>query len=158
MVTVAKKDGSPQRTIDFHPIKKYCERELHHTSKSFDIVSNIQLKTYKTTLDAYNGYYQVSLDEESIKLTTLKTEFGRYQYLQAPQGHVASGDACTRRYDDIIADIPRKSKIVDDVLCHDQSIHKAFFHVYLSIYSYVLRKIPQLTQASLNLLVLRLTS
>ena len=58
------------------------------------------------------------------------TEFGRYQYLLAPQGHVASGDSYTRRYNDIIADVPRKSRIVDDVLLHDQSINEAFFHVF----------------------------
>ena len=65
-----------------------------------------------------------------IKLTTFITEFGRYQYLRASQGHVASGDAYTRRYNDIIADMPRKSKIVDDVLLHDRSIHEVFFHVF----------------------------
>ena len=45
MITVAKKDSSPSRTIDFQPINKYCEREPHHTQRPFDIVSNIPPKT-----------------------------------------------------------------------------------------------------------------
>ena len=56
------------------PINKYCEREPHHTPRPFDIVNNIPPKTYKTTLDAYNGYHKDPLDEESMKLTTFITE------------------------------------------------------------------------------------
>ena len=134
MVTVSKKDGTPRRTIDFQPINKYCERETHHTPRPFDVVSNIPPKSYKTVLDAYNGYHQVPLDEESSKLTTFITEFGRFQYLRAPQGHLASGDAYTRRYDDIISDVPRKHKIVDDVLLYDKGIEEAFYHVFDYLY------------------------
>ena len=85
-------------------------------------------------LDAYNGYHQVPLDEEGPKLTTFITEFGRFQYLRVPQGHLASGDAYTRRYDDIISDVPRKHKIVDDVLLYDKDIEEAFYHVFDYLY------------------------
>ena len=67
MVTVAKRDGTPRRTIDFQPINKYCQRETHHTPTPFEVVSNIPPRCYKTILDAYNGYHQVQLDEESIQ-------------------------------------------------------------------------------------------
>ena len=95
MVTVPKSDGSPRRTIDFQPINKSCIRETHHTPSPFHAVSNIPSKVYKSVFDAHNGYHQVALDKESIKLTTFITEYGRYQYLSAPQGHIASGDAYT---------------------------------------------------------------
>ena len=39
-----------------------------------------------TKLDANKGYWQIPLDEESIKLTTFNTPFGRYQYLRLPFG------------------------------------------------------------------------
>ena len=87
-------------------------------------------RTYKTVLDAYNGYHQVPLDKESVKLTTFITEFGRYQYLRVPQGHTSSGDAYTRQYDDIIADVPRKHKITDDVLLDDTGIEASFWHAF----------------------------
>ena len=112
MTTVPKKDGSPRRTIDFQPLNKHCQRETHHTPNPYDVVSNIPQKSYKTALDAYSGYHQVPLDDESINLTTFITEYGRYQYLRSPQGHISSGDAYTRRYDDIIADVPRKKKFI----------------------------------------------
>jgi hypothetical protein len=130
MVVVAKDDGSPRRVINFNPINKYCKTETHYTPSPFNVVSNIPLYTYKTVIDAHNGYHQVPLDEDSIQYTTFLTILGRYQYLRTPQGHMSSGDAYTRRYDDIIADVPRKHKIVDDVLLHDFSIKQAFHHTY----------------------------
>ena len=130
MVTVAKKDGSPRRTVDFQPLNKYCQREIHHTPPPIDIVSSIPPQSYKTVLDAFNGYHQVPLSPESISLTTFLTEFGRYQYLRAPQGHISSNDAYTRRYDDVIKDVPRQKKVVDDTLLFDGSIEDAFYHTF----------------------------
>ena len=85
---------------------------------------------YKTVADAKNGYHQVRLDEESSKLTTFLTEFGRYRYLRSPQGLRSSGDAYTRRFDEILVDIPRKHKVVDDCLLYDASIEDSFFHTF----------------------------
>ena len=130
MVVAKRKDGGPRRTIDFQPINKLCARETHHTPSPFEVVSNIPKHSYKTVMDAFNGYHQVELDVESRKLTTFITEYGRYQYLRTPQGHMSSRDAYTRRYDDIISDVPRKHKVVDDVLLHDVSIKDAFYHTY----------------------------
>ena len=130
MVVVPKDDGSPRIVINFNPINKYCKTETHHTPSPFNVVSNIPLHTYKTVIDAHNGYHQVPLDEDSIEYTTFLTPFGRYQFLRTPQGHMSSGDAYTRRYDDIIANVPRKHKIVDDVLLHDFGIGQAFHHTY----------------------------
>ena len=51
-------------------------------------------------------------------------------YLRMPQGYLASGDAYPRRYDEIIKDIPRKVKIVDDTLLYDPSIEESFYHSF----------------------------
>ena len=51
-------------------------------------------------------------------------------YLRMPQGYLASGDAYTRRYDEVIKDVPCKAKIVDDTLLYDSNIEGAFFHTF----------------------------
>ena len=130
MVTVPKKDGKPRRTVDFQPGNKACLRETHHTPPPFDMVSSIPPNSYKTVLDAFNGYHQVMLDEESRRLTTFITEYGRYQYLRTPQGHCSAGDAYTKRYDDIVAGVERQCKCIDDTLLHDADIEQAFFHTF----------------------------
>ena len=93
------------------------------------------VKIFLPEKDAVDGYHSIPLDEESQPLTTFITEWGRFMYLRMPQGYVASGDAYTRRYDEIIKDIPRKIKVVDDILLYDKTIKDAFYHTldYLSL-------------------------
>ena len=130
MVTVKKKDGSPRITVDLQQLNKNCQRETHPNAYPFNLVSSIPLHTYKTVADAYQGYHQVLLDEESSQLTAFITEHGRYRYLRTPQGLCSSGDAYTHRFEEILADVPRKHRLVDDTLLHDFDIETAFYHTF----------------------------
>ena len=94
------------------------------------MVSKVPRHTYKSTADAKAGFHQGELDEESSRVTTFITKWGRYRYLRTPMGHCSSSDAFTRRFDNAISAIPRKMKCVDDVLLYDDSIEAAFWHVY----------------------------
>ena len=60
--------------------------------------------------------------EEYRHLTTFITPWGRYQYRMAPQGSLASGDGYSRRYDEVIADVDRKTKCVDDTAHWDDDL------------------------------------
>ena len=130
MVITTKKDGRPRRTIDYQHLNSQCKRETHHTGSPFQLALQVPANTKKTVLDAVDGYHSILLDEESQPLTTFITEWGRFMYLRMPQGYLASGDAYTRRYDEVIKDIPRKVKIIDDALLYDSSIKEAFYHTF----------------------------
>ena len=130
MVVVSKKSGQPRRTVDYQRLNASCLRETHHTAAPFDMISGVPLHSFKTVADAYWGFHQVELDEESRKLTTFITPWGRFQYRRTPMGHCSASDAYTRRFDDAIQDIPRKYKCVDDTLLHDSSVEEAFWHTY----------------------------
>ena len=72
--------------------------------------------------DAWNGFHSVPLRAEDRNYTTFITPWGRYRYKVAPQGFLASGDAYSRRFDEIIADMERKTKCVDDTLMWDKDL------------------------------------
>ena len=127
IVIVQKHDGTPRRTVDFQRLNAHCLRETHHTPSPFMLACQIPPHQKKTVIDAVDGYHAVRLDEESQLLTTFITEWGRYMYLRMPQGYLASGDAYTRRYDEITKDVKRKVKIVDDTLLYDSTIEEAFW-------------------------------
>ena len=137
MVCVPKKDLSPRRTVNFVPLNQYSSRQTHHTMSPFHQASMVPPNTYKTVLDAWNGYHSCALDEESKHLTTFITPFGRYRYRKLPQGFLAAGDAYTDRYDKIIADVEDKTKIVDDTILWKPSIEESFFQTcrYLTLCS-----------------------
>ena len=130
MVVTPKKDGEPRRTVDLQKVNKATLREVHHTPSPFNLVSTIPSQTKKTVLDAWNGYHSLPLNPEHKDATTFITEWGRYRYCRAPMGLHTSGDAYTRRFDDITSECERKARCVDDSLLYDDTIEAAFWHTF----------------------------
>ena len=130
MVVTAKGDGNPRRVVDYQNLNKQCLRETHHCESPFQLASQVPSHTKKTVLDATDGYHAIKLDEESKKLTTFLNIWGRWQYLSLPQGHSAAQDAYTRRYDEIIKEVPNKVKCIDDTLLYSENTERAFFAVF----------------------------
>ena len=127
MVVVAKRSGQPRRTVDLQALNRHAMRETHHTQSPFHQARAVPPNTYKTVCDAWNGYHSISLDESDRHLTTFITPWGRYHYCVAPQGYIASGDGYTRRFDEIISNIPQKTKCVDDTLLWSNTVEESFF-------------------------------
>ena len=130
MVLARKPNGSPRRTVDLSPLNRHCVREPHHVKPPFQQAKSIPSNTYKTVVDAWNGFHSVPIRKEDRHLTTFITPFGRFRYCTAPQGYLASGDGYTRRYDEIIAGVERKTKAVDDTVLWDQDLETHWQRVY----------------------------
>ena len=130
MVIAAKANGDPRRTVDFQRLNEATHRETHHTPSPFNLVSSIPPDNLKTVLDAWNGYHSLLLDPDSKRFTTFITEFGRYWYNRGPQGFHGTGDAYTRRFDDITKDEERYVRIIDDGLLYDGNLEEAFWHTF----------------------------
>ncbi len=114
---VAKPNGKVRLVTDLRAINKFVERPCHPFPSPRDVIRNIKTDSkYFLKLDALQGYYQLSLDEESSYLTTFLLPSGRYRFLRAPMGMVNSSDVFCHRTDDIFAAVPDVLKIVDDAL------------------------------------------
>ena len=131
MVVVSKKNGKPRRCVDLQPLNRHAARETHHTASPFHQARSVPGNTYKTVLDAWNGYHSVPLHQDDKHLTTFLTPWGRYRYRVAPQGYISSGDGYTRRYDEIIMSTGLShgsyTKCVDDTLIWGNSIAETFW-------------------------------
>ena len=127
MVIIPKKNGKPRRTVDFQPLNKYAARETHHTDSPFLQARSVPRNVFKTIFDAWNGYHSVLLDDRDRHYTTFITPWGRYRYCVAPQGYISSGDAYTRRFDEIVVNVPNKTKCIDDTLLWGTTIEQCFF-------------------------------
>ena len=93
MVVVAKKSGKPRRTVDLSPLNKHYLMKTNSTEVPFFQVSCVKPGTFKSVLNAWNGYHAVELEEDSRNLTSFITPFGTYRYRRVPQGQSGSGDA-----------------------------------------------------------------
>ena len=116
MVICAKKSGKPRRTVDLQPLNQHASHETHHTQSPFHQARSVPRNTLKTVFDAWNGYHSISLLEDDRHYTTFITPWGRYRFCVAPQGYIASGDGYTRRFDEIVSQVPNKTKCIDDTL------------------------------------------
>eukprot|EP00111_Clytia_hemisphaerica_P018819 TCONS_00055643-protein len=127
MVVCAKKDGTPRRTVDFQALNANATRETHHTMSPFHQACLVPSGKKKTVFDCWNGYHSIPLEPEHRHLTTFITPWGRYRYKVAPQGYIASGDGYTRRLDEIVLNVPDKTKCIDDSLLWANDIEASFF-------------------------------
>ena len=78
MVVVEKPNGELRICLDPRNLNKAIKREYYQLPTFEEISSRLSGAKVFTKLDANKGYWQIPLDESSIKLTTFNTPFGRY--------------------------------------------------------------------------------
>ena len=69
-----------------------------------------------SSFEAKDGFYQVSLDDESRKLTTFWTPLGRYRYLRMPFGITLAPEVFESKLHECLAHLPGVKVIRDDIL------------------------------------------
>ena len=101
MVVATKKSGKPRRTVYFKALNRVCPRQTHSVEPPSWQANRVPCKTWKTCLNAKEGYHSIPIAEEDRKHTALITPWGQYEYLVTPQGHLVAGDGYCQRYDEI---------------------------------------------------------
>ena len=127
MVICPQKSGKPRRTVDLQALNRHATRETHHAQSRFHEARKVPPHTRKSVFDAWNGYHSIPLDDREKHLTTFITPWGRYRYLVAPQGYISSGDGCCRRFDEIVAGFPQKTKCLGHTLMWSDDLKESFF-------------------------------
>ena len=127
MVIATKSNGTPRRTVDLQALNRNSVRQTHHTRSPYHLVMDIPPRKKKTVFDAWNGFHSVPIHADDRHYTTFLTEWGRYRYKMTPQGHKASQDGYTHRFDNIVEDIKDKARCVDDTLLWDDTTEASFF-------------------------------
>ena len=69
-----------------------------------------------SVLDASSGFWQIKLDQESSKLCTFNTPFGRYRFKRLPFGICSAQDVFQDVMSEIFSGIKGVKVIVDDLL------------------------------------------
>lgn len=69
-----------------------------------------------STVDAKRGFWQVELDEESSKMCTFFTPYGRYRFLRMPFGIAPAMEIYQRKQNEILHGLNGIAVIADDIL------------------------------------------
>lgn len=67
-------------------------------------------------LDASSGYWQIKVDDESSKLLTFNTPFGRPRFKRLPFGIHSAGEVFQKKMSEIISDIEGAANDQGDII------------------------------------------
>lgn len=132
LVTVTKPNGEVRICIDPKNLNRAIKREHHPLCTLEEIASKVHGAKYFSVLDAEKAFYQIKLDEESSKLLTFNTPFGRYRYLRMPMGISSATEIYQRRAEEVFENCKGVKTSIDDTLVwgcteeeHDDRLKKA---------------------------------
>ena len=81
-----------------------------------EVAAKLSGATKFSVIDASHAYWNVRLDEESSRLTTFNTPFGRYKFLRLPYGLKSSAEVFQKRMAQSFENVDGCDVIVDDIL------------------------------------------
>ncbi|KAK7106746.1 hypothetical protein V1264_017967 [Littorina saxatilis] len=117
--------------IDPRDLNKAIKREHYPMKTIEEVVQNMPGAKVFSKLDATSGYWQLKLDEESSKLCTFNTPWGRYRFLRLPFGIVSASEIFQRVMSQMVEDIEGTEAVMDDVVVsgsntkeHDKRLKK----------------------------------
>jgi len=115
MVTIIKPNGFLLICIDLHNLNKAIQREHYPMQTIEEVTTRMPNATYFTVLDASSGYWQISLDQESSKLCTFNSPFGRYMFKRLLFGLLSAQDIFQKVITEMFEDIDGVKVVVDDI-------------------------------------------
>ena len=115
MVVVAK-PNKIRICLDPKDLNKAVLRPKYQMPTLEEILPKLNGAKVFTTLDAKDGFYQIGLDEESSKLTTFWTPFGRYRYLRLPFGISVAPEEFECKLQEKLSDLEGTHVLRDDIL------------------------------------------
>ena len=115
MVTVVK-PNKLRICIDPKDLNRAIKRSHYPMPTIEEVSTKLSNAKMFLVLDAKSGLWQIKLDEESSKLTTFNTPFGRFRWLRMPFGICSAPEEFQRRMNDTFENLKGTAVIADDLL------------------------------------------
>ena len=121
MLVATKKSGKLRVCIDPRPLNKALKRERYPIPTMDDILPQLTKSKFFSKLDLSNAYWHVRLDEDSSKLTTFQTPYGRYRWKRLPFGTSVSSEIFQKRLDQALEGLEGVIGVSDDIIVHGET-------------------------------------
>lgn len=116
MAVVRKANKSLRICIDPQPLNEGLMREHYKLPTIEDVLPCFNNAKLFTKLDIKEAFWHIKLDEESSKLTTMLTPFGRYRWSRLPFGLKVSSEIFQKRLQEAIGDLTGVVCVADDII------------------------------------------
>ena len=122
--SLRRRTGRKSVFLDPKNLNKSIRRE-HYYSKTIDeTLPLLHSKKYFSVVDTKKGYLHMELDDNSRKLTTFNTPFGRYMFNRLPFGLWMFQDVFQPRLDTAYSGIRNVAGIADDIIVAGATIEE----------------------------------
>ena len=116
LVVTEKLNGKLRVCIDPKHLNKALKRSHYPLPVIEDILPELTDVKVFSKADLKDGFLQIQLDEESSKLTTFQTPWGRYRYFRMPFGISPAPECFQKKLDQNLEGLNGVYKIADDIL------------------------------------------
>ena len=117
IVPVLKPDDSVRICGDYKvTVNSVLQADTYPLPRIEDLFSKLTGGTIFSKLDLAHAYQQISLNEESHKITTINTHKGLFQYNRLPFGITSAPSIFQRILETLLADVTRVCVYLDDIL------------------------------------------
>ena len=125
LVVIPKASGQVRICGDFVELNKNIMRERYELPTVDATLAQLSGATVFSKLDANSGFYQIKIDENSAKLTTFITPFGRFFYKRLPMGISSAPEFYMRCMAQLTDSLPGTLCLMDDICVFgkDQNEH-----------------------------------
>ncbi|XP_049275480.1 uncharacterized protein K02A2.6-like [Rhipicephalus sanguineus] len=124
MVVVPKPSGDVRICVDFTELNRYVLREWHPIPSVEHTLGLLHGAKVFSKLDANSGFWQIPLCEESRKLTTFISPFGRFYFNRLPFGIASAPEHFQKQMAYILQGISRVVCHMDDILIWGSNSHE----------------------------------
>lgn len=116
LVAAMKPSGKVRVCIDPQRLNVALRRRHYPLPVIEEILPELAKAKVFTKADLKDGFLQIQLDEESSKLTTFQTPWGRYRWLRMPYGISPAPECFQQKLDQCLEGLTGMYKIADDIL------------------------------------------
>ena len=116
MVPVPKKKNKIRICVDLKRLNKSVVRAKHTLPILDDVLYKMRDATVFSKLYASSGFWQIPLDDDSSRLTTFITSFGRYCFRHLPFGMSSAPEVFQVEMEKLLGNLPGVVVIMDDVV------------------------------------------
>ena len=116
ITTVIKKNGDVRVCLDPRDLNTAIRRQHYPMTTIESVIANIPNASIFSKFDAKSGYWQLRLSDESKKLTTFNTPWGRYMFKRMPFGIKSAAEVWQRAMMEEYGELEGLHIIVDDMM------------------------------------------
>ena len=123
LVTIPKSSGAVRLCVDLTGLNAAVRREIHPMATVEESLSRLGESSVFSKLDANSGFWQIDLEQESRKLTTFLSPFGRFCFNRLPFGVSSAPEIFQRAMSRLLEGVPGIICHMDDILVHGKDLH-----------------------------------